>query len=78
MVAMSACGSPLSSNRRIEPAVAEKSSVRPGSASLCLVVESGGSRCCSAAADDAAQGETFREGIKEEQVLKDQDLLQRT
>ena len=28
---MSACGSPLSSNRRIEPAVAVKASVRPGS-----------------------------------------------
>ena len=27
---MSACGSPLSSNRRIEPAVAVKASVRPG------------------------------------------------
>ena len=44
---MSACGSPLSSNSRIEPAVAVKASVRPGSASVCLVVESGGSRCCS-------------------------------
>ena len=47
---MSACGSPLSSNSRIEPAVAVKLSVRPGSASVCLVVESGGRRCCSAAA----------------------------
>ena len=45
---MSACGSPLSSNRRIEPAVAVKASVRPGRARVCLVVESGGSRCCSA------------------------------
>src|SRR5665213_4318647 len=46
---MSACGSPLSSNRRIEPAVAVKASVRPGSTTVCLVVESGGSRCCSVA-----------------------------
>ena len=51
---MSACGSPLSSNRRIEPAVAVKASVRPGSTSVCLVVESGGSRCCSAAAGEPA------------------------
>lgn len=46
---MSACGSPLSSNRRMEPAVAVNANVRPGSSSVCLVVESGGRRCCSAA-----------------------------
>ena len=33
---MSACGSPLSSNRRIDPAVAENESVRPGSASVVM------------------------------------------
>src|SRR6516164_3799535 len=49
---MSACGSPLSSNRRIEPAVAVKASVRPGSSSTCFVVESGGSLWSSAAAGD--------------------------
>src|SRR6266404_2483756 len=47
---MSACGSRLSLNRRIDPAVAVKASVRPGSTSVCLVVESGGKRCCSGAA----------------------------
>lgn len=46
---MSACGSPLSSNRRMEPAVAVNANVRPGSSSVCLVVESGGRRCYSAA-----------------------------
>ena len=40
---------PCRRTARIEPAVAVKSSVRPGSASVCLVVESGGRRCCSAA-----------------------------
>src|SRR5476649_950969 len=50
---MSACASPLSSNRRIEPAVALKDNVRPGSSSVCLVVESGGSRCDSAATGEA-------------------------
>src|SRR5256885_17030797 len=49
---MSACGSRLSLNRRIDPAVAVKASVRPGSASVCLVVESGGSRYCSGAAGE--------------------------
>src|SRR5215469_11643942 len=49
---MSACGSPFSSNRRIEPAVAVKASERPGRSSVCLVVESGGSLCCSAVAGD--------------------------
>ncbi len=44
---MSASGSPLSSNTRIEPAVALKDSVRLGSATDCFVVESGGRRCCS-------------------------------
>ena len=34
--------------------VAVKSSVRPGSANVCLVVESGGRRCCSAAGDGVA------------------------
>ena len=36
---MSACGSPLSSNTRIDPAIAVNESVRPGSASVCWVVE---------------------------------------
>src|SRR5579871_1509212 len=45
---MSACGSPLSSNRRTEPAVAVKLSDRPGRLTVWVVVESGGSRCCSA------------------------------
>jgi len=43
----------LSSNKRIEPAVALNDSVRPGNSSLCVVVESAGSLCCSAAAGDA-------------------------
>ena len=47
---MSTCGSFLSLNWRIEPAVAEKLSVRPGSETVCLVVESGGSRGRSAVA----------------------------
>src|SRR5258705_6732378 len=51
---MSACGSRLSLNRRIDPAVAVKASVRPGSTSVCLVVESGGRRCCSEAAGEFA------------------------
>src|SRR5215470_11647281 len=50
---MSACGSRFSSNRRIEPAVAVNDKVRPGRSSVCLVVESGGSLCCSATAGDA-------------------------
>src|SRR4029077_2396942 len=50
---MSACGSPLSSNRRIEPAVAVKAGVRRGISRLCLVVESGGNLCCSAVACEA-------------------------
>src|SRR5689334_18786485 len=45
---MSACGSPLSSNSRTEPAVAVKLSDRPGRLTVWVVVESGGSRCCSA------------------------------
>src|SRR6185312_1676867 len=47
---MSACGSPLSLNSRIEPAVAVKDNDRPARSTVCWVVESGGSRCCSAAA----------------------------
>jgi len=50
---MSACGSLLSSNRRIDPAVALKDSVRPGSSIVWLVVESAGSLCCSAADGEA-------------------------
>src|SRR6266700_1487165 len=46
---ISACGSRLSSNRRIEPAVAVKASERPGRSRVCFVVESGGKRCGSAA-----------------------------
>lgn len=42
---MSACGSPLSPNTRIEPAVAMKPSVRPDSSTVCGVVESDGRRC---------------------------------
>ena len=55
---MSACGSPLSSNSRIEPAMAVKDSVRPGSSSVCLVLESGGRRCSSAT--DGAAGVVAR------------------
>src|SRR5579872_3250223 len=52
-MAISACASPLSSNRRIEPAVAVKASLRPGRSSVCLVTASGGSlRCSAVAADD--------------------------
>jgi len=54
---MSASGSHLSSNTRIEPAVALKASERPDRSSVCFVVESGGRRCGSAADGDV--GDAF-------------------
>lgn len=50
---MSASGSPLPSNTRIDPAVAAKLRVRPGRSSVCFVVASGGRRRASAADGEA-------------------------